>query len=461
MSSLIEKIRSITGPTGVLTGDEVLARPDNWPPRGDCPAKAVVRPASTQEVSEILRLCNEARQPVVTHGGVTGLVGGARAGADDIILSLERMRRLEPVNAVNRSLTVEAGATLQSIQQAAEEAGFLFPLDLGARGTATIGGNISTNAGGNSVIRYGMTREQLLGIEAVLADGTVISAMNDVIKNNTGYDLKQLFVGTEGTLGVVTRAVLRLRPLPRSRNTALVAIDDFDRLGRFLGQMDSALGGTLSAFEVMWNDFYLLVVGNGEKHGLPVGNEHDFYVLIESTGGNQEADALRFESALQQAFEDELIVDAAIAQSRQQRDDLWAIRDDVDGLIEGSFPPLTFDVSLSIPDMDQYVKDVKARLEQRWPDYRCATFGHIGDGNIHFGIGVGSLDEESVRGGEEIVYDELKSRHGVISAEHGIGLDKRVYLSHSRSQEELALMKTLKRTMDPANILNRGKIFEL
>jgi FAD/FMN-containing dehydrogenase len=422
---------------------------------------AIVRPASTQEVSEILRLCSDVQQPVVTHGGVTGLVGGARTSSDEIILSLERMKQVEAVDTVNRTLTVEAGAPLQSIQQAAEDAGFLFPLDLGARGTATIGGNISTNAGGNSVIRYGMTREQLLGIEAVLADGTVISAMNDVIKNNTGYDLKQLFVGTEGTLGVVTRAVLRLRPLPRSRNTALVAISNFDRLGRFLGQMDSALGGTLSAFEVMWNDFYRLIVGNGEKHGLPVGNEHDFYVLVESTGGDQEADAQRFEHALQQAFEDSLIVDAAIAQSRQQRDDLWAIRDDIDGLVEGLFPPLTFDVSLSIPSMDQYVKDVKAGLKQRWPDFRCVTFGHIGDGNIHFGIGVGSLDEESVRGVEEIVYGELQSRHGVISAEHGIGLEKRPYLSHSRSPEELALMKTLKRTMDPENILNPGKVFEL
>jgi len=459
VNNLIEEIKNIVGPSGVLLGEDVASRSDSWPPTGGCQAKAVIRPASTLEVSKVLEICNAVGQTVVTHGGLTGLVGGARAFTDDFVLSLERMNGIEAVDTVNRTVTVGAGAVLQKVHEAAEDAGLLFPLDFGARGSATIGGNIATNAGGNSVIRYGMTREQILGVEAVLADGTVISSLKGVIKNNTGYDLKQLFIGSEGTLGVVTRSVLRLRPLPRSRNTALVAIADFDRLGRFLHNMDSALGGTLSAFEVMWNDFYKLIVGYTDHHGQPLQPSHGFYVLLESTGGHEEADNARFEAALEEAFDEELIVDAVIAQSRQQREDLWAIRDDIEGLGKALFPPITFDVSLGIPQMDDYVEEVRNQLTERWPDSRMVVFGHLGDGNIHLVLTVGSLEENEVRAVEAIVYEALGRRQGIISAEHGIGLDKRAYLKHSRSTEEIALMKTLKQALDPKGILNPGKIF--
>jgi FAD/FMN-containing dehydrogenase len=458
MNTLIDSIRNIVGPEGLLTGEDVAGRSDTWPPMGGCKAKCIVRPVSTLEVSKVLKLCQEAGQAVVTHGGLTGLVGGAKAGPDDFALSLERMSSVEPVDKVNRTVTVEAGVPLQKVHDAAEDAGLLFPLDLGARGSAMVGGNISTNAGGNSVIRYGMMREQVLGIEAVLADGTIISSMKDVIKNNTGYDLKQLFIGSEGTLGVVTRAVLRLRPAPRSQNTALVAIETFDKLGEFLQAMDGGLGGTLSAFEVMWNDFYKLIVGNGEKHGLPLDTSHAFYVLLEATGGHQESDKARFEGALEEAFEAGLAVDAVIAQSKQQRNDLWGIRDDVEGLVQGLFPPIAFDVSLSIQHMDDYVKEVRNLLMEQWPNARMVVFGHLGDGNIHLGIGVGSMDPDDVHGVEKIVYEALGRRQGVISAEHGIGLEKRAYLQHSRSPEEILLMKTIKASMDPKNILNPGKI---
>ncbi len=459
MDALIEQLKNIVGPNGVLTGDDVASRSENWPPMGGCRARAIIRPADTEEVSAVLRACHEQDQAVVTHGGVTGLVGGAMTSPDDIVVSLERMHGMDPVDTVNRTITVEAGVPLQKVQEVAEAAGLLFPLDFGARGSAQIGGAISTNAGGNSVIRYGMTREQLLGIEAVLADGTVISSMKDVIKNNTGYDLKQLFVGSEGTLGIVTRAVLRLRPAPRSRNTALVAVDSFDDLGRFLRSMDSALGGTLSAFEVMWSDFYGLVIDDGEKHGRPLDTTHAYYVLLESTGGHQESDMARFESALQEAFEEGLAADAVIAQSRQQRADLWAIRDDIERLVEALYPPVVFDVSLGIPQMEDYVTEVSGALKERWPQSRMVTFGHLGDGNIHLVITVGSMDEQDTRGVEEIVYGALGKRGGIISAEHGIGLQKRAYLTHSRSGEEIELMRTLKKALDPRNILNPGKIF--
>lgn len=456
---LLKAIEGSVSPGGVLLGEDVSGRSDSWPPTGGCQARAIIRPANTEEVSKVLGLCHAAGRDVVTHGGLTGLVGGAKAGTDDIVVSLERMNGIETVDTINRTVTVEAGVPLQRVHEVAEEAGLLFPLDLGARGSCTIGGNISTNAGGNSVIRYGMMREQVLGVEAVLADGTIISSLSGVIKNNTGYDLKQLFIGSEGTLGIVTRAVLRLRPLPRSCNTALVAIDHFDQVAGFLGTMDAALGGTLSAFEVLWNDFYQTIVGDGTKHTPPLSSSHKFYVLLESTGGNQDSDRLRFEDALEEAFESELIVDAVIAQSKQQRADLWAIRDDIEGLTGKLSPPILFDVSLDIPKMDDYVSEIRRQLKERWPDSKMVAFGHLGDGNIHLVVTVGSLEPSDVHGVESIIYTELGRCGGIVSAEHGIGIEKREYLHHSRSEVEISLMRTLKQALDPKGILNRNKIF--
>lgn len=459
MSNLIDDIRGIVGDSGVLTGEDVHARPDTWPPEAGCKARAIVRPSSTQEVSEVLKRCAAVGQTVVTHGGLTGLVHGAVAEPDDIVISLERMRAIENIDEVNRTMTVQAGVPLEVVHEAAEEKGLMFPLDLGARGSCTIGGNISTNAGGNGVIRYGMTREQVLGLEAVLADGTIVPAMNTVLKNNTGYDLKQLFIGSEGTLGIVTRAVLRLRPLPRSRNTALVALADFDAVARLLRVMDTALGGSLSAFEVMWNDYYGLIVGDGEAHGTPLATDHAFYVLLEATGSHEDIDRSRFERALEEAWEESLIEDAVIAQSRQQRQDLWAIRDDIESLVGQLHPIVTFDISLDIPHMDDYVNEVREKLRKHIPHARSVFFGHIGDGNIHPCITVGSLERDAVKQLTDIVYGALQPRGGVVSAEHGIGLDKRPYLGHSRCAEEIALMKTLKNAIDPNNLLNPGRIF--
>lgn len=484
MNNLVEEIQEIVGSKGLLLGVDVSARPVSWPPAEGCQAKAIVRPANTEELAAVMRLCHQTGQTVVTHGGLTGLVGGAIAAPEDIVVSLERMAGMGEVDSVGRTLVVEAGVPLQKVHEAAEAAGFLFPLDLGARGSCTIGGNISTNAGGNSVIRYGMMRDQVMGLEAVMADGTIISSMNTVLKNNTGYDLKQLFVGSEGTLGIVTRAVLRLRSLPRSCNTALVAIENFEQLGRFLGDIDAALGGTLSAFEVLWSDFYKLIVGHatvddgsmggdtggdegghdtaGEvgKHGQPLDPGYPFYVLLESTGGHPESDKPRFEGALENALEQGLIVDAVIAQSSQQRADLWAIRDDIENLARKMAPSILFDISLSIPLLDHYVLKVTSQLKQRWPQARLVAFGHVGDGNIHLVICMGSKSPEDVHAVEEIVYQALGELGGVISAEHGIGLEKREFLKHSRSPAEINLMKTLKTALDPKNILNPGKIFE-
>lgn len=461
MNNLIGNIQNIVGSKGILLGEDVSARPVTWPPQEGCQAKAIVRPASTFEVSEVMKLCHAAGQSVVTHGGMTGLVRGCITTPEDIVLSTERLTHMDEVDVVGRTLLAEAGVPLQRVHEKAEAAGLLFPLDLGARGSCTIGGNIATNAGGNSVIRYGMMREQVLGVEAVLADGTIISSLSTVLKNNTGYDLKQVFIGSEGTLGIVTRAVLRLRSLPRSCNTALVALENYAQVGHFLGDIDAALGGTLSAYEVLWSSFYELIVADGSKHGQPLENGHPFYVLLEATGGHPESDKVQFEGALESALENGLIVDAVIAQSRQQRADLWAIRDDIEALTHAMMPAILFDISLSVPQLDEYVIDVTQRLQQRWSEARLVAFGHVGDGNIHLVVSMGSRQPQDVHAVETIVYESLGRMGGIISAEHGIGLEKREFLMHSRSKDEINMMKTLKQALDPANILNPGKIFEL
>ncbi|TVS19004.1 MAG: FAD-binding oxidoreductase, partial [Gammaproteobacteria bacterium] len=330
--------------------------------------------------------------------------------------------------------------------------------DLGARGSATIGGNVATNAGGNRVIRYGMMRENVLGLEAVLADGTVVSSLHPMIKNNTGYDLKQLFIGSEGTLGIVTRVVLRLRQLPRSQNVAFVAVPDFQNLTDLLGRIDAALGGTLSAYEVMWREYYELVTSEPATNRKPVSTDAPYYVLIESLGSDQAADEARFEAALEEMFEAGVIIDAAIAKSQAERDAIWAMRDDV-GQNARHAPIQAFDVSLRLDDMEAYIAEVNDALRTRWPEATNMVFGHLGDGNLHLITGVGDGSADARHAVEEVIYERLRPRGGSVSAEHGIGLEKKPWLSVSRSEPEIALMRTLKQALDPKGILNPGKVF--
>jgi FAD/FMN-containing dehydrogenase len=353
-------------------------------------------------------------------------------------------------------MTLEAGVPLEQVQQEAEKHGLLYPVDFGARGSAHIGATVATNAGGNGVIRYGMTRESVLGLEAVLADGTVISSMNRMIKNNAAYDLKQLFIGTEGTLGVVTRLVLRLREAPRSTQTALVACAGFADVTRLLKHVDGALGGSLSAFEVMWNEFYRLVTTPPAKGAAPVSQDHPYYVLIEGSGGHPERDQARFEEALGEAIESGLVADAVIASSEAQRASLWALRDDVEQFFRLGMP-VVFDVSLPVTEMEGYVTEILGRLEREWPAYRRFVFGHLGDGNLHV-IAAGPPSREARHGIERCVYEPLAARGGSVSAEHGIGLEKQPWLPLSRSEAELALMQRIKDALDPKGILNPGRV---
>jgi len=458
--ALVEALAARLDPSALLRGADVTGRSaGSWGPPRTIASELLVRPADPGSVAEVLALCDRFRQPVVTHGGLTGIVDGAWARPGDLVLSLERLNVIEELDPAGRTITVQAGVPLQKIQEAAAEENLMFPLDLGARGSATIGGNAATNAGGNRVIRYGMVRQSILGLEAVLADGSVMSSLNGMLKNNAGYDLKHLFIGSEGTLGVITRLVLRLLPAPRSQSTALVSLPDFAAVGRFLTFADSALGGQLSAFEVMWQAYYDFIVAQSDATP-PLDAGQPFYVLLESLGGDPQADAAKLEHALASAFDEGLLLDAVIAKSDQEREALWAIRDDV-GTLMNEAPMFMFDVSLPLRHMPDYVGRLESGLRSGWQDARLFVFGHLGDGNLHVAVQAGPEDGSDRERVESLVYTPLRAYSGSISAEHGIGLEKKPWLDVSRSDTEISLMRRLKQSLDPHGILNPGKIFDL
>ena len=458
-SSLVEFLTSFLDDGAILQGEDVSGRTaGGLHTEENIQAKVILRPKTTEELSKILSACNESNQPIVVHGGLTGLVYGTRSTQEQFVISLERMNQIEDVDLVGRTITCQSGVTLQTIQELAEENNMIFPLDLGARGSCSVGGNIATNAGGNRVIRYGMMRDSVLGLEAVLADGTVLTSMNTMIKNNAGYDLKQLFIGTEGTLGIITRCVLRIREAPLSQNTGLVAIENLDSVIRFLKIVDSRLGGNMSAFEVMWHEFYKMVVDPKEKSTIPLNPDYPYYVLVEALGSDQMKDEDHFESILSECLESSLIKDAVLAKSDSERQAFWAIRDDVEQQTNYK-PTFMYDVSLPISRMENYISEVRNNLSRSWNDFNCIVFGHLADGNLHIIIGVGSDDIESQTKIEASVYEPLKLIGGSVSAEHGIGFEKKQYLNLSRTEAEIKLMKGLKQTLDPKNILNTGLIF--
>ncbi len=442
---VVEALRDLLGKKGVrIQEDDFL--PD-----------VIVKPESTEQVSKVLRICNDAGQAVVPIGGRTGLVNGLWQTDGEIGLSLERMNAVEEIDSVNRTMTVQAGCILQVALEAAEDENLLLPLDLGARGSATVGGNVATNAGGNMVIRYGMVRDMILGLEVVLADGTVLSNLNKTLKNNTGYDLKQLFIGAEGTLGVVTRVVFRLRPLPVSQNTALLAVDGFSALEQLLRWMDTHTAGTLSAFEVMWPEFYSYVTRDGSNHRPPLPAGDSFYVLVETRGSDPVADAERFEGVLGEAMEAGLVADAVLTRSQAERNALWEIRDDVlDFFNLGPFIP--FDISVTLDRLESFVAMVRSRAEAI-DEPICILFGHLGDCNLHVLLGSRRSEAFDPAQIEEIVYGAVEHFGGSVSAEHGVGLAKRSQLHRSRSEAELRVMMSMKHWLDPKNILNPNKIF--
>ncbi|MDT8398362.1 MAG: FAD-binding oxidoreductase [Pseudomonadales bacterium] len=456
-STLLEKLREAIGSANVLLGQAVSDKyQHDWSSETPQLPLAVLRPAATAEVAEIMRLCSEYGQAVVVQGGLTGLCGGGIAQPGEMAISLEKMQGIEELDQESMTMTVLAGTPLQVIQEAAAAAGFIFPLDLGARGSCNIGGNIATNAGGNQVVRFGMTRNLVLGLEAVLADGTVISALNKMLKNNAGYDLKHLFIGTEGTLGIVTRAVLRLFPQAKSRCTALLALDSFDSVISLLHRLGSEFGGSLSTFEAMWASYYDFIVANVAELSSPFRERYPVYVLTEMEGSDQTRDQETFETTLAAAMEDGLVVAAVIAASEREREDFWHIRDGVGDIGPHLRQAANFDVSLPISAMKDFLLRIDQDFKARFNDCHSMVFGHIGDNNLHIIASTGVRADVKVI--YDIVYRAIGSFAGSISAEHGIGIQKMPYLHHSRSEAERALMRKLKQALDPQQILNRNRV---
>ena len=454
---ILETLRRALGPEQVQAGAEAGARYHvDFSHENACVPLAVLRPRTTDDVAAILRACHSARQRVVVQGGLTGLAGGATPQEGELVLSLERLTGIEELDRAAHTVTVRAGTPLQAVQQAAADAGYLFPLDLGARGSCTIGGNIATNAGGNQVLRFGMMRSLVLGLEAVLADGTVVSSMNKLLKNNAGYDLKQLFIGTEGTLGVVTRAVLRLYPQLPSKITALCALRDFDATVELLRSLQSGLGGSLSAFEAMWASYFHYVLAHAPGVQSPFDREYPLYALIELEGTQEATDRARLESVLEAAFDAEVIADAAIAQSLREAQSFWKIRDSIGEVTPTLQPMLAFDVSLAIDAMTGFLAQLNAEFARSPDAVTNLVFGHIGDNNLH--LAVTTRRHDGLEQLCDTVYSAVGAHGGSISAEHGVGTLRRQYLHHSRNAAEIDLMRRLKAALDPHGILNAARV---
>lgn len=452
---VLAELEAALTPGEIVQGEAVSSRSAGIWRDDSIRAPLLFRPRAAAGVAAVLATCSRHGQSVVTHGGLTGLAEGALTGAADVVLSTEKLNAVVEVDEANRILRAQAGATLQQAQDAATTAGLMLALDLGARGSCTLGGNAATNAGGHQVLRYGMAREQILGLEAVLADGTVVSSMRGMLKDNAGYDLKQLFVGSEGTLGVITELQLRLRPQPRSQCAALLACADLEAASALLRHCDAALGGTLTAFELMWRDFYALVA----QQNPPLASDHAYYVLVEALGADPARDEARFADTVLAASERGWLADGVIAKSGSERDALWALRDSVEKTLEFG-PASIFDVSLRLSAMSGYVAAVEAELELEWgAEHRLYVFGHAGDGNLHLVVVAGAGDHASRARIARCVYEPLARVGGSISGEHGVGLEKRPWLHLTRSEPELTLMRRLKAALDPQNILNPGRVF--
>ncbi|QRM30951.1 FAD-binding oxidoreductase [Microvirga sp. VF16] len=419
--------------------------------------QALILPQTTEDISKALRICHEHRQSVVTQGGLTGLAGGAHPQAGEVALSLERMNGIEEIDAASATLTALAGTPLAVIQQAADDAGFLCGIDLGARGTCTIGGNIATNAGGNQVLRYGMARRNTLGLEVVLADGTVVRSLNKMLKNNAGYDWTQLFIGSEGTLGVITKVVIGLHPKPQGLQTALCAASSFEDALVVLRRFQQAHPGRLLVFEAMWREFMTVAT---QICGLPPAfdAEHDVTLLIEADMGADPEGTETFSLLLSEFYEENLIKDAVVAQSRADRNRFWAYRETP--YEYGRFLPeeIRFDVSVPLDRMTAAVAHLRQEMPKQWPDAVYVVFGHVADSNIHINVAIRDMNDTIKKGVQGLVYDLVSKLGGSISAEHGIGRIKRPYLPLSRTEPELALMAKMKQTLDPVGILNPGRV---
>jgi FAD/FMN-containing dehydrogenase len=465
--SIVSRLREILGPLGLTTEPEQFERHIvDWRGRTRGSTFAVLRPATTEEVAATVKLCAQTEIGIVPQGGNTGQCAGAIPSADgrQVVLSLSRMNRIRALDVQNNTLTAEAGCVLAAIQEAASSVDRLFPLSLGAEGSCQIGGNLATNAGGTAVLRYGNAREMVLGLEVVLPDGEIWNGLRGLRKDNTGYDLKQLFVGAEGTLGIITAAVLKLYPRPKASATALAAVASPRAAVELLNAFRASCGDRVTGFEIISRLCIDLLLKNIPKYSDPLPVRYDWYLLCElnDTLAATNLDAV-MEATLSAAVDNALVLDAVVASSQTQAAQLWSMREEIPEGNRKEGPWVRHDVSVPVSRIPELIERGSRALEARFPGVRIVAFGHIGDGNIHFNATApkGAPAEDFIARQEEvysIVHALVMELGGSFSAEHGIGLLKVKEVERHKSAIELAMMYKLKRAFDPQGIMNPGKV---
>nr|WP_315233879.1 FAD-binding oxidoreductase [uncultured Albidiferax sp.] len=468
MTTLLEGLRETLGAAHVLTGTDADAFLTDQHGRLTGRALAVVRPADTEQVAQVVRLCRAQHTPLVPQGGNTGLMGAATpdTSGDAVLLSLGRLSRVREIDTDNDTITVEAGTVLATVQQAALDAGRLFPLSLGSEGSCTIGGNLGTNAGGTQVLRYGNMRELTLGLEVVTAEGAIWQGLRGLRKDNTGYALRDLYIGSEGTLGIITAATLKLFPLPAAQYTALLAFPCIGDAIAFLSRARAGFGAGLTAFELLSDTVLKLIATHLPAQKIPLESlAAPWYALIELSDTEGEAHAReRFEAVVGQSFEDGLVTDATIAENLQQSQALWRLRHEALGEAQRrDGRNIKHDVSVPISRIPDFLRTTAAVLEAGFPGVRPVAFGHLGDGNLHYNVAhAPGQSTEALFALEdaihEAVHDSVHAHGGSISAEHGIGQLKRDVLPRYKSEVELDLMRRVKQALDPLGLLNPGKV---
>ncbi|MCX7168119.1 MAG: FAD-binding oxidoreductase [Rhodocyclales bacterium] len=463
MNALITELRQLLGERQVLVAaDDLAPYCTDWRGRYAGSALCVALPGSTDEVAAVVRACVAAGVAIVPQGGNTGLCGGATPLGGEVVVSLRRMNRIRAIDADNNAMTVEAGCTLQAVQEAATEAGRLFPLSLAAEGSATLGGNLSTNAGGVQVLRYGNARELTLGLEVVLADGRIWNGLRALRKDNTGYDLKHLFIGAEGTLGLITAATLKLFPRPRTYATAWAAVPDPAAAVRLLGRLRDAAGDNVTAFEIVGRPALDLVLRHIPNARDPLAGKPAWQVLIELSGAHDDLVAT-LEQALQHAAADGLVDDAALANSQAQAAALWALRENVSEAQKIEGVSIKHDIAVPVSRIAGFIARADAALRAAFPEVRIVCFGHIGDGNLHYNQSRPDAQSNSefiaqTAAVNRIVHDLVHELGGSISAEHGLGQLKREEVLRYKSTTEMDMMRAVKQALDPRDLMNPGKL---
>ena len=468
--NLVDTLRGIVGAAHVLTDGDLSAWEEDWRKRERGKALAVVRPAGTQQVAAVVRACAAAGTAIVPQGGNTGLVGGSTPddSGTQVLLNLQRTNKLRGIDAANLTMTVEAGCVLQSLQETAQQHGLLFPLSLAAEGSCTIGGNLATNAGGTQVVRYGNARDLCLGLEVVTAQGDVWEGLSGLRKDNTGYDLRDLFIGSEGTLGIITAATMKLYPLPAATLTAWAAVPSLAAAVTLLGLAHKGLGAGLTGFEVMGRFALELTAKHFPQLRVPLYEQTPWCVLLENSDHESEVHARgQFERLLESALADGCVTDAVVAENIGQARQLWHIRESIPLAQAQEGLNIKHDISIPVSRIPDFCRETDALLRQAIPGVRLVNFGHLGDGNLHYNV-------QAPEGGDmpaflrdfepavnSIVYDAVSRYEGSISAEHGVGTLKRDKLEQHKSPVALSLMRSIKQSLDPHNLLNPGRVLRL